>query len=293
MSKRHAIGDGFATQISQDRTVTMTSLEAICTSLASIAPLRLAEEWDNVGLLIGNRKQSISRVMTCLTVTPNVVSEAVDQQVGLIVSHHPLPFKPLARITSDTIPGEMVLRLIADGVAVYSAHTAFDSAVQGINQRWADLLNLQSVETLVPVTDPPEVTKRAAIEGTGRLGVLTEPEDLQDCVSRAAEAVGAQCPRYVGDPHRKVSRIALACGSGGSFLAAARRRGCDLMITGEATFHTCLEAESFGIGMGLLGHYWSERFAMESLAEILAKTFPELEIWASRNEHDPLSTLTS
>jgi dinuclear metal center YbgI/SA1388 family protein len=264
----------------------MTSIEAVCTSLASIAPLRLAEEWDNVGLLVGNRKQSISRVMTCLTVTPDVVSEAVEQQVGLIVAHHPLPFKPLARITSDTIPGEMVLRLIAGGVAVYSAHTAFDSAAEGINQRWADLLNLQSVETLIPVTDQPEVTDRLAIEGTGRLGCLTHPESLQDFVSRAAAAV-------VGDPERKVSRIALACGSGGSFLSAARRRGCDAMITGEATFHTCLEAEAFGIGMGLLGHYWSERFAMESLAEILTKTFPELDVWASRTEHDPLRTLTS
>ncbi|MDE0866294.1 MAG: Nif3-like dinuclear metal center hexameric protein [Rubripirellula sp.] len=271
----------------------MTSLEAVCTSLASIAPLRLAEDWDNVGLLVGNRTQSISKVMTCLTVTPNVVSEAVEQQVGLIVAHHPLPFKPLARITSDTIPGEMVLRLIASGVAVYSAHTAFDSAAQGINQRWADLLSLESVEALVPVTDQPGVAKRSDIEGTGRLGCLAHPESLQDFVSRAAAAVGASCPRYVGDPERKVSRIALACGSGGSFLSAARRRGCDAMITGEATFHTCLEAESFGIGMGLLGHYWSERFAMESLAEILAKTFPELDIWASRTEHDPLKTLPS
>jgi putative NIF3 family GTP cyclohydrolase 1 type 2 len=75
----------------------MTSLQAVCSSLASIAPLRLAEEWDNVGLLVGDRRASIEKVMTCLTVTPNVVSEALEQQVGLIVTHHPLPFKPMAR----------------------------------------------------------------------------------------------------------------------------------------------------------------------------------------------------
>jgi len=277
----------------------MTSLEAVCSSLASIAALRLAEDWDNVGLLVGNRRASVAKVMTCLTVTPNVVSEALEQQAGLIVAHHPLPFKPLARITSDSVAGEMLLRLIGAGVAVYSAHTAFDSAAEGINQHWSELLGLQSVQTLVTKageatvsTDPNDDRAALPIEGTGRLGRLAEPESLHSLVSRAACAVGATSPRYVGDPERKVSKIGLACGSGGSFLSAARRRGCDVLITGEATFHACLEAEACGIGMGLLGHYWSERFAMESLAKVLEATFPDLSIWASSSEHDPLVTLS-
>jgi dinuclear metal center YbgI/SA1388 family protein len=277
----------------------MTSLEAVCSSLASIAPLRLAEDWDNVGLLVGNRRASIDKVMTCLTVTPNVVSEALEQQAGLIVAHHPLPFKPLTRITSDSVAGEMLLRLIGAGVAVYSAHTAFDSAAEGINQRWSELLGLRSVETLVPVavdetvsTDLKDGRAALPIEGTGRMGRLAEPESLHSLVSRAASAVGATSPRYVGDPNSKVSKIGLACGSGGSFLSAARRRGCDILITGEATFHACLEAEACGIGMGLLGHYWSERFAMESLAKVLEATFPDLSIWASSREHDPLVALS-
>ncbi|MAI32243.1 MAG: Nif3-like dinuclear metal center hexameric protein [Rhodopirellula sp.] len=277
----------------------MISLETVCSSLASIAPLRLAEDWDNVGLLVGNRRATIAKVMTCLTVTPNVVSEAVEQQVGLIVAHHPLPFKPLARITSDSATGEMLLRLIGAGVAVYSAHTAFDSAADGINQRWSELLSLQSVETLVPAasetkmsTDSHDDSAALPIEGTGRLGRLAEPESLHSLVCRAASAVGATGARLVGDPDRKVSKIGLACGSGGSFLSAARRRGCDVLITGEATFHTCLEAEACGVGMGLLGHYWSERFAMEGLAQILSSAFPHLSIWASNSERDPLSALS-
>lgn len=144
----------------------MISLETICSSLASIAPLRLAEDWDNVGLLVGNRRASVSRVMTCLTVTPNVVLEAVEHQVGLIVAHHPLPFKPVARITSDSVAGEMLLHLIAAGVAVYSAHTAFDSAAEGINQRWSNLLDLQSVETLVPVAGEAATNSGASIDSS-------------------------------------------------------------------------------------------------------------------------------
>ena len=277
----------------------MISLEAVCSSLASIAPLRLAEDWDNVGLLVGNRRASIGKIMTCLTVTPHVVSEALEKQVDLIVAHHPLPFKPLARVTSDSVAGGMLLRLIGAGVAVYSAHTAFDSAAEGINQRWSELLSLQSVETLLPAAGETQARMGShdgdsslSIEGTGRLGRLAEPESLHSLVHRAASAVGATSPRFVGAPDRMVTRIGLACGSGGSFLSAARRRGCDVLITGEATFHACLEAEACGVGMGLLGHYWSERFAMESLADVLGSHFPQLSIWASDAEHDPLSAIS-
>jgi putative NIF3 family GTP cyclohydrolase 1 type 2 len=183
----------------------------------------------------------------------------------------------------------MLLRLIGAGSAVYSAHTAFDSAAAGINQMWADLLELDSVEPLVVVSESE--TDDSIVDGSGRLGRLSQSIPLSEVVIRAATAVGAAAPRRVGNADQSVTKVALACGSGGSFLAAARRRGCDAMITGEATFHTCLEAESLGIGLGLLGHYWSERFAMERLAQTLSDQFPELTIWASRSEHDPVVAL--
>ena len=275
----------------------MTSLEAVCSSLASIAPLRLAEDWDNVGLLVGDRRSQIEKVMTCLTVTPGVVAEALQHEVGLIVTHHPLPFKALKRITSDSVAGDMLLQLIGGGVAIYSAHTAFDSAADGINQKWAEQLELQSVETLIPVVDPGSAgsagnATEPVREGTGRVGRLAEAESLHALGVRAARLVGATSPRYVGDPERAVSKVGLACGSGGSFLSAARRRGCDVLITGEATFHACLEAEAYGMGLVLLGHYWSERFAMEHLATLLEATHPELSVWPSGQECDPLSALS-
>jgi dinuclear metal center YbgI/SA1388 family protein len=264
----------------------MTALETVCNTLAQIAPLRLAESWDNVGLLVGDRKQTVSRVMTCLTITPNVVEEAVREAVDLIVVHHPLPFKALQKITTDSVTGAMLLNLIGARVAIYSAHTAFDSALEGINQMWAQSLGLQSIEPLVVITEPAD---SAGSDGSGRLGRLPTPLSLDELVSRAAKTVGAIAPRKVGKSDQQVSKVAFACGSGGSFLAAAKRRGCDALITGEATFHSCLEAEAWGIGLGLLGHYWSERFAMERLAVQLSDEFPSLAIWPSQSEHDPIS----
>lgn len=266
----------------------MIPLESVCETLARLAPLRLAESWDNVGLLVGHRQRNVTRVMTCLTVTPNVVSEALDDKADLIVTHHPLPFKSLQRITSDTIPGKMLLDLIAADVAIYSAHTAFDSAAEGINQMWAETLQLKDIQPLVPPADQDE---SPAIDGSGRLGSITSPTTLLQLAEQSAAAVNASAPRLVGQSDMSVSKVALACGSGGSFLPAARRRGCDAMITGEATFHTCLEAEASGIGLVLLGHYFSERFAMERMAETLAGEFADLTVWASRSEHDPVVAL--
>ena len=258
--------------------------------LSEIAPIRLAEDWDNVGLLVGDRGAEISRVMTCLTITPDVVDEAIDSKVNLIVAHHPLPFKAIKKLTTDTIPGEMLLRLIAGRVAIYSAHTAFDSAADGINNRWAKLLGVEEPSPLITRED---ITGNALEPyGAGRYGRLVQPVSLGDLVQKAADAVGASNPRIVGQPDTLVSKIAIACGSGGSFLAAAKRRGCDVMLTGEATFHTCLEARSLGIGLGLLGHYSSERFAMEQLAKKLADEIDSIEVWASKIESDPIRLLS-
>ena len=267
----------------------LVKLDTVCGQLAQIAPLRLAESWDNVGLLVGDRQQSITKVMTCLTITPNVVDEAVQENADLVIAHHPLPFKALQKITADTIPGSMLLRLISNHIAVYSAHTAFDSAVDGINQMWADSLNLNATSVLVP--NDPNGSSESSSDGAGRVGKLSEPIPLDEIVRQLATQVGATSPRRVGPAEQKVSKVAFACGSGGSFLAAAKRQGCDAMITGEATFHTCLEAEASGIGLGLLGHYWSERFAMERLAKQLAASMPELTIWPSRDEHDPIAAV--
>ncbi|TWU59066.1 GTP cyclohydrolase 1 type 2 [Rubripirellula tenax] len=260
-----------------------------------MAPLKLAEDWDNVGLLLGDRRSSIAKVMTCLTITPDVVEEAVESNVDLIVTHHPLPFKPLTKITTDSVTGKMLWRLVGAKIAVYSAHTAFDSAACGINQRWAESLELHSIEALVPsdaISDPKQL---GTCLGAGRLGRLGQPVQLGQLASLAAQVAGhlnsEPKPRIVGSADDLVGKIAIACGSGGSFLAPAARRGCDALITGEATFHTCLEARSQGISLVLLGHYRSERFAMEFLSQQLSAEFPDLETWASRHECDPISPL--
>ena len=257
----------------------MLTIETVAAFLEKVAPVQLAEDWDNVGLLVGDPGREVSRVMTCLTITPASAAEAVERKAELIVAHHPLPFQPVKRLTTDTTVGRLLLELIAAGTGVYSPHTAFDSAREGINERLAAGLRLRGISPLVPQDEGP---------GAGRWGWLEEPLGLGQVAQRVKEFLSIERLQMVGQPEQPVRTVAVACGAAGEFLDAARRVGCDCMLIGETRLHTCLEAEAAGMGLLLAGHFASERFALESLAEILAGQFPELEVWASRRERDPI-----
>jgi dinuclear metal center YbgI/SA1388 family protein len=252
--------------------------------LDQFAPTRLAEDWDNVGLLVGDHAAEVERIMTCLTVTPETVAEAIERGVQLVVTHHPLPFQGLKRITTDTIPGRLLWELIRAGVAIYSPHTGFDSATDGINQNLARKFGLNAIEPLKPILNDPESL------GAGRIGQI-ENVKLKALLEHAKSEFSLGHVQYIGDLNQDCRQVAIACGSGGSFLSAAIEKGCDTFVTGEASFHTCLEARARMVSLILLGHYTSERFAVERLATELQATFPALTVWPSQAESDPIQFL--
>jgi dinuclear metal center YbgI/SA1388 family protein len=267
----------------------MTRLADVVLFLKSLAPLEQAENWDNVGLLVGDAAARVERIMTCLTVTPDVAAEAVRERAQLIVTHHPVLFRPIQRLTAETPDGAMLLRLIAAGVAVYSAHTAFDSAREGINQGLCERLGLRDIAPLRPrVIDGERSTAEDPIDGTGRRGQLPSPVTLEQFLGLVRGILGVDCLQYVGDRSQVVGRVAVGCGSAAEFLPDARRLGCDVLLTGEARFHACLEARTSGTGLVLAGHYITERPAMELLAGRLGQQFPDCLCWASGEERDPV-----
>ncbi|HJS08548.1 MAG TPA: Nif3-like dinuclear metal center hexameric protein [Pirellulales bacterium] len=262
----------------------MSTIADVAAYLERFAPARLAAEWDNVGLLVGDRQCMVTSIMTCLTVTPDVVAEATRERANLIITHHPFPFRATKRITTDTNEGRMLLNLMAAGIAVYSPHTAFDSAAEGINQRLATGLGLINIAPLAPDRDDPAI-------GTGRYGG-TGGVQLGELARRGATFLKINGVQVVGEPSQTINRVAIACGSGGELLDVARRAGCDCFVTGETRFHTCLEAQAAGIALVLTGHYASERFAVEALAESLQREFPPVKCRASLRERDPLNWFT-
>ncbi len=367
----------------------MTLVSDLVTFLGGVAPPELAEEWDNVGLLVGDGGRSVARVMTCLTLTGDVAREAIDRRADMVVTHHPVLFRGVKRLTSDDSQGAMLLDVIAARVSVYSPHTAYDSAAQGINSQLAELLGLADVAPLQPVSPTPQYkivcfVPQESLEsvqhalwaaGAGRIGeysqcsfstlgvgtfcgsAATRPAVGQagrferveerrlevDCpagrlmvalknlrlahpyeepaydVYRLEAAEGSagtgrmgrlpaalplaqfaelvklklRIPRVqiVGEAGRLVERVGIACGAGGELLGAARAEVCDVLLTGEARFHACLEARAAKLGLVLAGHYATERPAMEHLSRRLAAAFPGIAVWASETESDPLQWL--
>ncbi len=133
----------------------MPTVADITLFLRRLAPLELAESWDNVGLLLGDASAEVARIMTCLTVTPASAAEAVAESAQLIVTHHPILFKPVQRLTADTPEGGMLFSLAKAGVAVYSPHTAFDNAPGGINDILCRRLGLTEVKPLRRFNERP------------------------------------------------------------------------------------------------------------------------------------------
>jgi len=271
----------------------MNIIDDVARFLEDFAPLRLAEDWDNVGLLVGDRQRPANRIMTCLTITPASAREAIAERADLIVAHHPLPFTAQRRLTTDTHDGRLLWDLIGAGVSIYSPHTAFDSAREGINQRLAEGLGLMEIAPLVPsvqaFAERAGSASHVPLLGAGRYGRLGEPITLAKLAERAKAFLSIEQLQRVGAADQTIHRVAIACGSGGELLAAARQAGCECLLTGEARFHTCLESEAAGVALLLAGHYATERFGVERLAEVLASRFAEITVWASRQERDPLA----
>lgn len=264
------------------------TIHDVVTWLEGFAPLELAEDWDNVGLLLGGTRRPAKRIMTCLTLTLDVAEEAIREQVDLVVSHHPILFRPVQRLTFATAEGELVQRLIAAGISVYSPHTAFDSAADGINAGLSRLFGLTDVQPLRPMERPLDGSPGGTVLGSGRFGQLPEATDLAGFLELVKEKLGVSHLQFVGDPGRRIEQVAVACGSAAEFLRDAARHGCDVLLTGEARFHACLEARDLEIAMVLPGHYASERPAVEELAGRIGRQFNNLDVWASRVESDPV-----
>ncbi len=251
----------------------MPTVAAVLDALEQFVPPDLAAEWDNVGLLLGDRAAEARRVMTCLTVTPESVAEAVEQRAQLLVSHHPILFRAVKRLTTATAEGRTLLSLIRAGVAVYSPHTAFDNTVGGINDALAAKLGLVDVAPLRI--------------GEGRVGRLPRPTPLGELAKTVKAGLNAAAVQVVGDVGRTVERVAIVCGAGGELLGDAARARADVFLTGEMRFHDYLAAQAQGVALLLPGHYATERFGVEELAERLQRQWPDVEVWASRSERDP------
>jgi len=260
----------------------MKLLSELLATLDQIAPLALAESWDNVGLLAGDLAMQVDRLMTCLTLTEGVLQEAIDRKVNLIVTHHPIPFKPVDRITTTSTTGKVLWKAIGHSIAIYAPHTAWDNAPEGINRQLAKILRLGDLRYM-QLSAKPELAAREL--GTGIVGDFAKPVRMSEIWRLLQDAVPEIQARSTATEDLEVSRVGIVCGSGASLLHLAQKNRCDAFLTGEATYHQVLEAQATGVSMLLMGHFASESFAMKSLARLLQARLSDVECLASESEY--------
>lgn len=242
----------------------MYELQQICRFMEQWAPPALAEEWDNPGLLV-DAGSLVRRVLVTLDITSAVVEEAHRLGCQLVVSHHPVIFKPVRRLQS----ADAAFLLARYGISALCAHTNLDAAEGGVNDVLAGLLELEDVQPL---------------EGLGRVGD-------RDSISPAqlAEQVGKllNTPVLLADAGLPITRVAVVGGSGGEFFEAAARAGAQCLVTGEASHHHGLDALEQGVSVIVAGHFATEWPIVPEMARRLRQAFGELEVLVSGSNRPP------
>jgi len=255
--------------------------------LERIAPKALAEEWDNPGLLIEPAGDEITRILAALDCTEAVAKEAEEAGAQLVLTHHPLFFKPVRRIwrsDPDTAPA---YRLIQSGIGLYAAHTNLDSALSGVNDALAKTLGLTDVRALFA----PELPLSPETQGIGRVGLLPRVTTLYAFARDVRERLGAAV-RFGGDPEAAVLRVAVVGGSGGEYVTQAHAARADVLVTGEIRHHEALRAAALGIGVVEAGHYETERVVLAPWIAGLQAALEEIQYKAdlltAQSERAPL-----
>lgn len=264
--------------------------------IEAFAPPKTAMEGDRVGLQVGTWDKDVRRVLISLDTTLEVAEEAARLEADLIISHHAVIFRPLSDLRVDRPRGRLLELLIKKDIAVYVPHTAMDIARGGINDHLADRFGLVDVSPLRELGEDL-VDGRLEPRGIGRLGRLAEPTELAALGDRVLQVLGAPFLRRVGDPQRRIEKVAVLCGDGNRFLADADRRGADVLITGDVYYHTALEARSRGLALLDPGHNATERVAGALWREVILKGLreakqPAIEVLPSVTNTEPFRLQT-
>lgn len=248
--------------------------------LEQIAPPELACSWDNVGLLV-DAGRPVTSIMTALDITADVVRDAAESGCELIVSHHPVIFDPLRRVTAEDVPA----MLLQNGISAICMHTNLDAAAGGVNEVLDGIFGMQDPEPFAG--------------GCGRVGSI-EPITVPQLACKAQQELAARCNApdvgpavqvKFADTGKPVRRLAVISGAGGSLFEEALAVGADCLLTGEANHHHACDAKRLGLSLIAAGHYATEFPVTAAVAEKLRAALPGVEVLVSTANKDPYTYL--
>jgi dinuclear metal center YbgI/SA1388 family protein len=236
----------------------------IAAAIESFAPLSLQESYDNAGLIVGRPDDEVHKALLAVDVTEEVLQEAVEEGCDMIITHHPAIFKKLKRVVDNDWQQDLLLTLMENGIAVYSAHTNLDCVSTGVNDVLAKLLKLEDADILDDSN------------GLGRIGCV-EKMTLTDYAQFVKTALKADYV-IVGDAGKQVHKVAVCGGAGSDLIDLALAKGADTLVTGDVKYHSAQQAVFSGLNIIDAGHQPTELPVLDKLADRLSMRLVESDM---------------
>lgn len=241
-------------------------------------PRSAALDFDNVGLLAGRAGKEVNRVYLALDATDAVIDRAIEAGADMLITHHPLIFSPMKRVTDEDFIGRRVVKLIQSDIAYYAMHTNYD--VLGMATLSEKILGIKNSQVL-DVT----MCEDGKEEGIGRVGDLEKPMTLEECCVYVKHKLKLGSLKVFGDMNGTVSRLAVSPGSGKSAVAPAIAKGADVLVTGDIGHHDGLDAVEQGLAVIDAGHYGTEYIFIDDMKHFLEDKLPVLDIMTTPIVH--------
>ncbi len=253
----------------------MTTIADVVNYLNGTLHPELQEDYDNAGFLVGDSTEEYRGALVALDLTTEVLEEAKSLGVNLIVTHHPLIFSGVKRITDTNALSSLLLQLIRSHMAVYAAHTNLDNLPDGVNGILCEKLGLEHCRILKPLDGHPTV-------GAGMVGELTAPMSTRDFLEQVKQTIGLPMVRYAGE--RDIVQWVAVCGGAGAFLIEeAQAAGADIYLTADLKYHDFQRCTDRMV-LADIGHYESEQFAKEIIYDAILKKFSNFAVRISERQ---------
>jgi dinuclear metal center YbgI/SA1388 family protein len=241
-------------------------IKDITNCIEELAPLHYAEDFDNVGLLVGDNNTTVSGVLVTLDTLEETIDEAIANNCNLIVSFHPIIFSGLKKLNGSTYVERVVLKAIKNDIAIYAIHTALDNVQNGVSGKICEVLGIKNPQTLIPKSN---IQTQETI-GMGMIGELPDAMNTVDFLQFVKTTMKTDCIRHSEILNNPIKKVAVLGGSGSFAISNAIANNADAYISADFKYHDFFKAEK-QILLVDIGHYESEQFTKNLLVEYLTK----------------------
>ena len=256
----------------------------IISTMETLAPPKLAESWDNVGLMLGSQNSDINKILFALDCSEAVINEAIEIGANMIITHHPFIFKPIKTLDFEAPIGKRIKKAIVNNINIYSAHTNLDIAEDGTNSTLSNLLELNNVTGLFQTGETSFL---------GKIGYLKQEMTLNELANFVKEKLNLNHLVISGNKSTKIKKVGLCTGKGtdADFMQIAKNNDCQCYITGDLGYHDAQYAQDIGLCVIDGTHYFTEVIIVPVLCEYIKNKIPNVECVCSKINGQTLDIL--